>query len=120
MIESGAQVYRSVLSPGVYISAGSVVDESILLTDTQVGRDTRIERAILDKSVCVGDGSIIGDMQFSPVSIPMIGKNAILPPRIVVQPGASIGVDVVVTDFSNDVIRTGMYIQTRRLPNEVY
>lgn len=120
MIEAGAKIYRSILSPGVHVCAGSIIEESILLTDTQIGRDTRIERAILDKRVCVGDGSIIGDKLFSPLSIPMIGKNAILPPHIMVQPGASIGVDVVVTDFSSDVIRTGMYIQTRRLPNEVY
>jgi hypothetical protein len=50
----------------------------------------------------------------------MIGKNAILPRGIVIQSGASIGVDVVVSDFSNEIIRSGMYIQTRRLPNEVY
>lgn len=120
MIEPGAKIIRSILSPGVYVSAGSVIQESILLTDVQVKRDTRIERAILDKRVFVGDGSVIGDMHASPLSIPMIGKNAILPPRIMVQPGANIGVDVVVSDFSNDIIRTGMYIQTRRLPNEVY
>jgi len=120
VIEPGATVNRSILSPGVYVSSGSVIQESILLTDVQVGRDTNIERAILDKRVCVGDGSIIGDMQSDSVMIPMIGKNALLPPRITIQPGANIGVDVVVSDFSSDIIRTGMYIQTRRLPNEVY
>lgn len=120
IIEPGATVIRSILSPGVTIGARSVVKESILLTDTQVGQDVKIERAIFDKRVCVGDGAIIGDMESTSFSIPMIGKNAILPPRIVVQPGASIGVDVVVSDFSSDIIRSGMYIQTRRLPNEVY
>jgi len=119
-IEPGAKIIRSILSPGVFVSTGSVIQESILLTDAQVGRSARIERAILDKRVLVGDGSIIGDLQASPLSIPMIGKNAVLPPRILIQPGASIGVDVVVSDFSNDIIRSGMYIQTRRLPNEVY
>jgi glucose-1-phosphate adenylyltransferase len=120
MIEAGATIIRSVLSPGVVIGAGSIVQDSILLTDTVVGRDARIERAILDKRVGVGDGAIIGDINSLAATIPMIGKNAILPPRIVVQPGASIGVDVVVSDFSSDIIRSGMYIQTRRLPNEVY
>ena len=80
VIESGAQVMRSILSPGVYISAGSVVHESILLTDTTIGRGARIERAILDKRVCVGENSIIGDLHSDATSIPMIGKNAILPP----------------------------------------
>ncbi len=120
IIEPGARVVRSVLSPGVHIGAGSQVEESILLTDVTIGREARLERAILDKRVVVGDASIIGDSHTETVSIPMIGKNAVLPPRIVVQPGASIGVDVIVSDFSSDIIRSGMYIQTRRLPNEVY
>jgi glucose-1-phosphate adenylyltransferase len=120
VVEPGAHVTRSILSPGVYVAAGSEIHESILLTDTVVGREARIIRAILDKRVCVGDSASIGEVQSQSLSIPMIGKNAVLPPRIVVQPGASIGVDVVVSDFSSEVIRSGMYIQTRRLPNEVY
>jgi glucose-1-phosphate adenylyltransferase len=120
VIEPGATVTRSVLSPGVHVSAGAVVNESILLTDVVIGREARIERAIMDKRVCIGDQAVIGDMQADKQSIPMIGKNAVLPARITVQPGASIGVDVTITDFSNDIIRSGMSIQTRRLPNEVY
>jgi glucose-1-phosphate adenylyltransferase len=120
IIEPGAQIIRSILSPGVHISAGSSVRESILLTDTIVGREARLERAILDKRVCVGDGALIGDLLSDELSIPMIGKNAVLPNNIVIQPGASIGVDVAVSDFSSEIIRSGMYIQTRRLPNEVY
>lgn len=120
IIEPGAIIERSVLSPGVYVSAGSKVCESILLTDTMIGRNARIERAILDKRVCVGEGSKIGDLNADETIIPMIGKNAILPANITIEPGASIGVDVVVSDFASDTIRSGMYIQTRRLPNEVY
>lgn len=120
VIEPGAVVTSSVLSPGVYISAGSIVSQSILLTDSVIEPNARIERAILDKRVHIGEGCVVGDLQADEFSIPMIGKNAILPPQIVIQPGASIGVDVIVNDFSSAVIRSGMYIQTRRLPNEVY
>ena len=120
VIEPGAKVIRSILSPGVYVSAGSVVSESILLTDTIVGRNARIERVILDKRVCVGEDSVIGQWQADEISIPMIGKNAVLPAGVVIQPGAMVGVDVAVSDFSSNVVRSGMYIQTRRLPNEVY
>ena len=119
IIEPGAEVIRSILSPGVHVRSGSVIRESVLLTDVTIGHDVRLERAILDKRVCVGEGSRIGDMGLGDISIPMVGKNAVLPPRIVVEPGASIGVDCVVSDFSSEIIRSGMYIQTRRLPNEV-
>jgi glucose-1-phosphate adenylyltransferase len=120
IVEPGARVINSILSPGIIVREGSTIQDSILLTDTVIGKNARVERAILDKRVRVGDGSVVGDLASSPQSIPMIGKNAILPPGIVIQPGASIGVDVAVSDFSSDIIRSGMYIQTRRLPNEVY
>jgi len=120
VIETGARIIRSVLSPGVHIQSGSTVLESILLTDTQIGKDCRIERAIFDKRVCIGDGSLIGDSANPTLSIPMIGKNSVLPACITVQPGASIGVDVAADDFMGNVVRSGMHIQTRRLPNEVY
>lgn len=74
----------------------------------------------MDKRVCVGENAVIGDLHAEATSIPMVGKNSVLPPNLVVQPGASIGVDVAISDFSSKIIRSGMYIQTRRLPNEVY
>ena len=120
VIEPGARVIRSVLSPGVRVMSGTVVEESILLTDTIIGKDCTIVRSILDKGVCVGDRASIGEGQSRQLSIPMVGKNANLPSGLTVQPGASIGNDVAIQDFPGDVIRSGMHIQTRRLPNEVY
>lgn len=120
VIEPGAHVIRSVLSPGVTVNSGSTVQESILLTDVVIGQNALLQRAILDKRVCIGEGAVIGEINKDSLSIPMIGKNAVLPPHIVIQPGASIGNDVDVSDFSSGIIRSGMYIQTRRLPNEVY
>jgi glucose-1-phosphate adenylyltransferase len=120
LIEPGAQIIRSVLSPGVQVMAGSIIKESILLTDTMIGRDCLLERAILDKMVCLGDNASIGEGQDNELYIPMVGKNAILPAGITVQPGATVGVDVAVQDFTSETVRAGMYIQTRRLPNEVY
>lgn len=120
VIEPGAKVIRSVLSPGVHIKAGSIVNESILLTDTIIGNDCMIDRAIFDKRACIGNKVCIGESKTDEISIPMIGKNSSLPPGITVQPGAIIGVDVAEEDFMSDVVRSGMHIQTRRLPNEVY
>ncbi len=120
VIEEGARIVRSVLSPGVHVMAGSVIEESIVLNDTIIGKNCQIERAIFDKWVCIGDRAEIGLGQNGQLSIPMVGKNAILPAGIIIQPGASIGVDVAVQDFSSNLVRPGMHIQTRRLPNEVY
>lgn len=120
VIEPGARVIRSVLSPGVQVMAGSVVEESILLTDAVIGKNCILYRSILDKRVNVGDNSSIGEGQNEELNIPMVGKNAVLPPGLIMQPGSSVGVDVATQDFDSSLVRSGMFIQTRRLPNEVY
>lgn len=119
IIEPGARVIRSVLSPGVQVCAGAIIEESVVLTDSVIGQDARIVRAIIDKRVRVGEGAIIGEKSLENPSIPMIGKNAVLPERIVIQPGASVGVDVCIDDFTDQIVRSDMKITTRRLPNEV-
>ena len=59
-IVSGAQVYRSILSPGVRINSYALVEDSILFDGVEVGRHARIRRAIVDKDVRVPPGFDIG------------------------------------------------------------
>ncbi len=54
------QVYRSVLSPGVYVSPGAQVRESIIMNDTWLGPGSVVERCIVDKNVVVGPGTMLG------------------------------------------------------------
>jgi len=54
------QVVRSVLSPGVYVSPGAVVRESVIMNDTWIGPGAVVERCILDKRVVVGTGTQLG------------------------------------------------------------
>jgi glucose-1-phosphate adenylyltransferase len=55
------QVSRSVISPGVYISEGAVVRDSILLNDVVVEPGAVVERCIIDKHVRVGAQAKLGD-----------------------------------------------------------
>ena len=59
-IVSGGRVTRSVLSPGVRINSYCEVEDSILMPNAQVGRYSRIRRAIIDAGVRVPEGSVIG------------------------------------------------------------
>lgn len=59
-VVSGGIVERSVLSPNVRIHSRALVTDSVLLDDVQVGRDSTIRRAILDKGVVVADGASVG------------------------------------------------------------
>ena len=59
-IVSGGRVMHSVLSPGVRVNSYCEVDGSILLANSQVGRYSRIRRAIIDAGVKIEESSVIG------------------------------------------------------------
>jgi glucose-1-phosphate adenylyltransferase len=54
------QVTRSVLSPGVYVSPGATVRESVIMHDTWIGPGAVVDRCILDRNVVVGVGTQLG------------------------------------------------------------
>jgi len=54
------QVIRSVLSPGVYVSPGATVRESVVMNDTWIGPGAVVDRCIVDKNVVVGAGTLLG------------------------------------------------------------
>ncbi len=118
-IGAGAHVKSSVLSPGVVIRPGAVVRESILLTDCVVESGAVVERAILDKRVVVGPNAHIGWGVADPqINIALVGKNSKVPEGCVVEPNGQIGTDVALSDFDENYIHAGQFLQTRRLPNE--
>jgi glucose-1-phosphate adenylyltransferase len=54
------QVTQSVLSPGVVVEEGAVVQDSILLDNVRIGRGAVVRRAILDKNIVVPPGATVG------------------------------------------------------------
>ncbi|BAL99564.1 glucose-1-phosphate adenylyltransferase [Caldilinea aerophila DSM 14535 = NBRC 104270] len=107
-------VINSVLSPGVYVSPGAVVQDSVVMNDTWVGPGARLDRVVIDKKVVVGAGAIVGtgnpeipneqmpDRLFAGITV--VGKGAYIPE------GAQIGRNVLInsrrdeTDFPEDRI----------------
>ena len=59
-IVSGGHVRRSVLSPNVRVNSYALVEDSILFSSVDVGRHSRIRRAIIDKDVRIPAGTMIG------------------------------------------------------------
>ena len=59
-IISGAHVERSVLSPDVRIDNYSEICDSILMEGVNIGKNVKIRKAIIDKSVSIPDGKSIG------------------------------------------------------------
>ncbi len=59
-IVSGGHVRRSVLSPNVRVNSYAVVENSILFEGVDVGRHSRIRKAIVDKDVRIPQNTTIG------------------------------------------------------------
>jgi len=54
------KVINSVLSPGVYVGAGTVIENSIILNDSVIGNNSYINHVILDKQVEIGNNVKLG------------------------------------------------------------
>ncbi len=89
VVISGARVNSSVISPDVRIHSYTDIDTSVLLDSVQVGRNCRIQRAILDKNVVVPEGTQIGfdhehdrarGFEVTESGLTIVGKGAVVTP----------------------------------------
>ena len=60
VIISGGRVFRSILSPGVRVNSFTLIEDSIILNNVNIGRHAKIRRAIIDKNVIVPEEYEIG------------------------------------------------------------
>jgi len=60
VIVSGAEVRRSVISPGVFLHSYSTVEDSIVMHGVDIGRHAEVRRAIVDKNVRIEPGAKLG------------------------------------------------------------
>jgi glucose-1-phosphate adenylyltransferase len=100
VIEPGARVEKSVLSPGVFVGARAVIRHSVILTDTVVETGARVERSVIDKIVRVGRNARVGQVPRSAAGGPSdgpgittVGKNAQIPAGIRIPRGTNVAAD---------------------------
>jgi glucose-1-phosphate adenylyltransferase len=107
------EVTGSVLFPGVSVAAGAVIRNSIVMQDSLIGRDARLDCAILDKEVVVGSGARIGDGDDSTPNtvcpehlssgLTIVGRATRLPAGLTVGRNVRIGHEVAEKDFTGDL-----------------
>jgi glucose-1-phosphate adenylyltransferase len=111
-------VVNSVLSPGVRVDVGAVVRDSIIMFDSVVRSGAVVDRAILDKEVVVGQGSIVGDgddfdtpnrrePERLNTGITVVGKRSVIPRGTRIGRNCRIGGDVRTSDYASKVLRSG-------------
>jgi glucose-1-phosphate adenylyltransferase len=59
-IISGGQVTRTIVGPQTRVNSFAEVEDSILFAGVNIGRQAKIRRAIIDKGVCIPEGSRVG------------------------------------------------------------
>lgn len=119
-VDQDAHVESSILSPGVIVRPGAVVRESVILTDCVIESGAVVERAVLDKRSHVMENARVGwGVADQNINIALVGKNSIVPANHVIEPGGEVGTDIIESDYDESVVRTGQYLGTRRMANEV-
>lgn len=113
-------VVRSVISPGVYVSRGSVVRDSILMNDSVVDEGAVLDRVIIDKRVVVGKNACVGEgdaktaNQRAPqrlnTGITAIGRQTRIPPGLHIGRNVEIGPRLTESDFPRDQVESGATI----------
>jgi len=117
-------VEHCVLSPGVYVSPGAVVRDSVIMNDTWIGAGAVLDRVVVDKDVVIGAGVRLGyGEDGSPnellpdgldSGITVVGKSAHIPPGVTVGRNVLVEPDVDEEDFSrfaSDVVPSGATVQ---------
>ncbi len=112
------RVERSVLSPGVYVSPGAIVRDSIVMNDAWIGPGALLDRAIVDKNVVVGAGARLGhgDDLTTPnkqqpdklnTGVTIVGKGAHIPAGIAIGRNVVINADREEEDFPAGEVASG-------------
>jgi len=93
-------VRHSILSPGVVVEEGAVVEDCILMHRARIRSDARLTRAIVDKWCVVGERAVVGHREkavanrLNPTHLSeglvVVGRNATVPS------GANVGTNVII------------------------
>jgi len=107
-----------VLSPGVYVSPGAIVRDSVVMNDTWIGPGAVLDRVIVDKNVVVGAGVLLGygDDFTTPnkeqgdkmnTGVTVVGKGAHIPAGLRVGRNVLINADRDEEHFPKDEVKSG-------------
>jgi glucose-1-phosphate adenylyltransferase len=121
------RVRRSILFPGVHVGPGADISESVIMADTRLAANARVEHAILDKYVKVGAGAVVGQGDGSGgggdldwlAGLALVGKDTWLPDGAHIHRPSAIGVGGRYEDLHDGVLEPGTVVPNRRWYEEL-
>lgn len=112
-------VKNSVIFPGVTVNAGSVIEDSIIMSDTLIGCNTEICCSIIGENCVIGNEVKCGVGEFAEntynpriynSNITVVGSNTIIPNNTVLGKNVVIGSFITPHDFETHYITSGGYV----------
>ena len=119
----GCEIYgkvrNSVLGANVYISKGAVVEDSIIMSDSQIGQGANLSRCIIDTNCIIGDGVMIGvghdivnadNPKVYNTGITVVGENSTIPDNVVIGKNCVVFGITDESDYPNNELDSGQSI----------
>ncbi len=113
-------VENSVLSPGVWVDERAVVRNSVVMGNTFIGRDSVVERCVLDEEIRVGDYCRLGfssGLLRGAGDITVLGKGVTIPPHTTIRQNYAIPPHDGTSDFATALVTSGPVLPRRPLPD---
>jgi glucose-1-phosphate adenylyltransferase len=111
------KVTNSILFPGVIVGANTEINGSILMFNTEVGEEARLERVISDVETTIGRGveiGVEGDLapnreypELLKSGITLIGRSCDIPSGIRIGKNCIVKPDLSYSKFKDEVIESG-------------
>lgn len=97
LVNEGCQIFgsveNSVLFPGVVVGRGSVIKDSVIMSDTVIGDNVTIERTIMGEECTVEDRCTIGQPGEGQEGITVLGENVVASQGKVIPGGVEINIE---------------------------
>lgn len=123
IIGEGSEIYgnvrNSVIGNGVIVEEGSTVVNSILMRGVKVGRDCKLDKAIIADNVQVGDHVTMGEGLFAPsvlnpkiyaFDLVTIGEDSVIPSGVWIGKNTAISGQTVPEEYPDGKLAAGQAI----------
>lgn len=120
LIAEGCMIYgsvrNSVIFPGVYIDEGAVIEDSIIMSNSRIGRDCLISHSIVSEKAEVGNDVKMGIGECLPneskpgiynSGITVVGEDAKIPKGTQIGKNVMIDIGADAGDFCSQVVESG-------------